>query len=365
MDIGYKEVESYEGSHGADVSNVDDDAASESIEHVTYDISSYGVDFTVDSLVSRLERGVFFVPSFQRSYVWTKPQASRFIESLLLGLPVPGIFVASQPKAVRYLVIDGQQRLKTLQYFYSGKFRNRPFRLVRVDKRWRGFTIDDLTSNDRQRLDDSIIHTTVFKQDKPRDDRSIYLVFERLNTGGSLLQAQEIRSCIHYGSFITLLGRINEDPNWRNIYGAVSKRQKDQELILRFLAFLRRSDRYRQPMRDFLNSFTADHRNIGDHLSTEFEKIFSDTIAIVVQAIGHRAFRPEKGLNAAIFDSVMVALARRIETGPVRDSQCLKQAYQRLLQDESFRLASSQSTANIDNVRSRFLLAQEAFRNVS
>src|SRR3989304_6490807 len=82
-----------------------------------YSITSYGADFDVDGLVKRIDRDDIFVPPFQRGYVWNINQASRFIESLLLGLPVPGIFLSKDDDR-KLLVIDGQQRLVTLARFY-------------------------------------------------------------------------------------------------------------------------------------------------------------------------------------------------------------------------------------------------------
>ena len=81
---------------------------------VEYSISSYGADYPVDSLVNRIEAGSIFIPSFQRGYVWNIYRASRFIESLLLGLPVPAIFLSREEASQKLLVIDGQQRLRTL-----------------------------------------------------------------------------------------------------------------------------------------------------------------------------------------------------------------------------------------------------------
>ena len=144
--------------------SVDDDTEEDEERKITYSISSYGADYTADSIVKRLNDGAFYVPEFQRSYVWTRPQASRFIESLLLGLPVPGVFLAKEEETNKHLVIDGQQRLKSLQFFYRGYFRDNKFSLQKVDERWNGKSIDDLHEMDRLRLDDSIIHCTIFKQ---------------------------------------------------------------------------------------------------------------------------------------------------------------------------------------------------------
>ena len=91
---------------------------------VSYDVTSYGSDPEVEGLVGRLRRGDIIIPPFQRDYVWRQPEASKFIESLLLGLPVPGVFFATDPNTNKQLVIDGQQRLKTLLFFYDGFFVN-------------------------------------------------------------------------------------------------------------------------------------------------------------------------------------------------------------------------------------------------
>lgn len=85
-----------------------------------YAITSYGADYPVDSLVQRVVSGDIVVPKFQRGYVWSLREASRFVESLLLGLPVPSIFLSKEKDSQQLLVIDGQQRLLTLRYFYEG-----------------------------------------------------------------------------------------------------------------------------------------------------------------------------------------------------------------------------------------------------
>jgi hypothetical protein len=207
-----------------DLKNVTDEAEEE--DHLTkpFTISSYGADYTVDSLVKRMETKSFFVPPFQRSLVWNVKQASRFIESLLMGLPVPGIFVFREAQTNRHLIVDGQQRLRTLQAFYNGIFRGEEFRLLDVRKQWLERTCKDLDSSDKLRLDDSVIHTTIFRQEQPEDNiDSIYEVFERINTGGIKLSDQEIRVCVNFGPFTDLLNTLNDDANWRNLYGAVKR----------------------------------------------------------------------------------------------------------------------------------------------
>jgi len=205
-----------------------------------YDITSYGADFLVDGLVRRLRAQDIFVPHFQRKYVWSHRQASRFIESLLLGLPVPGIFLSKDFDTEKLFVIDGQQRLTTLRYFYDGIFEatGREFSIRGVQEQYEGMTYRTLREEDRRRLDDSIIHATIVRQDTPpEDDSSIYYIFERINTGGTPLSPQEIRASVYHGPFIDLLKELNSNEHWRDIFGPIHKRMKDQELILRFLRF--------------------------------------------------------------------------------------------------------------------------------
>jgi hypothetical protein len=339
---------------------------------VQYDISSFGADYDVEGLVNRLNRGDIFIPPFQRGYIWTISEASRFIESLLLGLPVPGIFLAKEPDKKRLLVIDGQQRLRTLQFFFAGYFNprddkktSRVFKLTEVQKRFDGKTYDKLSEPDKKILSDSIIHATIVKQESPKDnDTSIYHIFERLNSSGRKLTAQQIRVAAFHGAFIDLVIRLNDIPEWRKIFGSYSKTLKDQELIIRFLALYFFAEKYKRPMEEFLNLFTKSADKHGQQFYKDCETVFRATIAAVYQSIGQRAFRPQKSLNAAVYDSVMVGVARRLKTSATFDKADLKKAYAGLLIDAKYIPAVSKSTADEANVKDRLQYAEAAFAKV-
>ena len=102
--------------------DIEDESQEETIPY-KYTIAAYGADYPVDALVKRMESEDILIPPFQRNYIWNYKQASRFIESFLLGLPVPAIFLSKEDKTNKLLVIDGQQRLRTLEYFYGGIFK--------------------------------------------------------------------------------------------------------------------------------------------------------------------------------------------------------------------------------------------------
>jgi hypothetical protein len=348
-----------------DLKNVLDDTELEDHVYKPFTISSYGADYTVDSLVKRMDAGSFFVPPFQRSLIWNAKQASRFIESLLMGLPVPGIFVFREAQTNRHLIVDGQQRLRTLQSFYTGIFRGEEFRLRDVQTSWLGKTYKELDNPDKLRLDDSVIHTTIFRQEEPEENTdSIYEVFERINSGGIKLSDQEIRVSVNFGRFTDLLQGLNENPKWREVYGTKSVRLKDQELILRFLALTFDFGNYSRPMRVFLNRFMEKHKALTPATAQSYASRFSSAIEFIADSIGRRSFRPERSLNTAVYDATMVGLSERLNVGPIRDKGEFAAAYDRLLASQDFKDAYTRSTADEDKVKLRISLAKRTFADV-
>lgn len=344
---------------------VDDETLREDPGATKFSISSYGADYTVDSLVKRMRGGAFRIPDFQRQFVWTAKHASKFIESLLMGLPVPGIFLYKEADTNEHLVIDGQQRLRTLEAFYGGILRGKEFKLQGVREPWLNKTYKTLDQSDVLKLDDSIVHATIFKQDKPEDVLdSIYFVFERINTGGIRLSPQEIRNCVSLGPFINRVRELNGFPAWRAVFGGQNNRAKDEELIVRFFAMYRDGDKYSRPMNGFLNKFSANMNKVGDQELDRLSNVFKATIGKINSAVGGRAFRIIRALNAAAFDAVMVGLARRLDAGPEPADNKVSMAYEKLVLNEEFRQACERATADEENVRKRIALATNAFSSI-
>jgi hypothetical protein len=352
---------------------VEDDLGDEDIPlPASYAITSYGADYHVGDLVDQLKREHLYVPSFERNYVWSMDDASRFVESLLLGLPVPGIFLWKEPNEEKLFILDGQQRLKSLQFFYEGLFRptQQAFALQGVQDRFEGQTYDQLRYSDRERLDSSLIHATVIRQDDPPDDHSsIYHIFERLNRGGRSLHEQELRAAIYHGPLSVLLHDLNNVDPWRDVFGAVDVRMRDQELILRFLSFYYYGDQYETPMKGFLNRYMNHNRQLDRQSEEEITATFTQTISAVYRSVGADAFRlhPHRAhaLNAAVFDSVMVGLARRLNDGPIHDYEALSDLYERLLADDDYQSSCSRATATPSKVRRRLSLATHAFADLA
>lgn len=341
-----------------------------------YSITSYGADYPVDSLIRRIKSGDILVPrfnwntpiktkivGFQREYVWPRTKADRFIESLLLGLPVPGIFLVKEPSGV-LLVLDGHQRLFTLQAFYRGEVKGEIYKLSnKVQQRFEGLGYKDLDPEDRRRLDDSIIHATIIRQDEPEEDQSsIYTIFERLNTGGVNLQPQEIRVALYHGEFVRVLRELNDDKAWRSLIGKKSVRLKDMEMVLRFFAFLHHSKQYSAPMKGFLNRYMATNRDLSRQPEKDLRDIFSRTTRTILGGIGTKAFRPRRAVNAAVVDSLMIGIARRLlRVKALKDTDSLRKSYRTLMKDRKYVQAIETGTSQEANVATRLSRAEKAF----
>ena len=346
----------------------------------TYSITAYGADYPVDSLVKRIEAKDIVVPvfswskpkdtvilGFQRDYVWPRSKADKFIESLLLGLPVPGIFLVKEPSGL-LLVLDGHQRLHTLHSFYQGVIGGHEYRLAGVQKRFEGLRYKDLDIEDRRRIDDSIIHATVVRQDQPMEDQSsIYVIFERLNTGGVNLQPQEIRVALYHGEFVSVLKSLNENAHWRKLYGPRSKRLKDMELILRFLAFFFYAETYESPMKAFLNRYMATNRNLQKQSSEKLHQLFENTVKAIAEGIGPRAFRPKRAVNAAVVDSLMTGIAKRLsnKSTPIKNVTELNRSFEQLLKDFTYVAATETGTSQEANVSTRLKMSESAFAHLT
>jgi Protein of unknown function DUF262 len=343
---------------------IEDESLLDQASGQKFTINSYGADYTVDSLVKRMNGEAFKIPEFQRKFVWSLKHSSKFIESLLMGLPVPGIFLYKDTETNEHLVIDGQQRLRTLQAFYKGKFNDKTFRLFGVREPWNGKSYEELDNSDILKLDDSVVHATIFQQDQPKDVLdSIYFVFERINSGGIRLSPQEIRNCVNLGPFIKMVKVANQCTSWRNVFGPINNRAKDEELIVRFMALYQDGDKYERPMNKFLNDFSArENKETPEIISALYDK-FQSTIKVVESAIGNRAFRLVRALNAAVFDAVMVGIAKRIDHNPEPSLERIRLAYDALLVEPSFKTACERSTANEENVQTRRSAAIAAFQD--
>lgn len=349
-------------------SEIDDDYSDDSL----FNISSWGADLSFRELISMYEEDELVKPELQRKYVWDKVEASRFIESILLGLPVPSIFLAQSGS--QKLIVDGYQRIMTVYDYVRGIFSTdkKVFRLSNSDKinaRWRNKAFSELSTDDQRKIKSTTIHAIIFEQKKPEnDDTSLYQVFERINTSGRTLTPQEIRNCVYQGSFNTMLFEINENRTWRELFGTevVDSRMRDLEYILRFFTMktgnILDTESKQISLKKSLNDFMQKHKEDDLVSIQKFKNEFEKIVQLVYDHIGKDAFRNynrgkfSKKFHPAIFDAIMVAVFLIDKQGiPLTD--VFVEKHIALLENQEFKDATSKRTTDLENIRKRIFLA--------
>lgn len=318
-----------------------------------YEIMNYPADITIGGYVDLWDRKELAVPEFQRLYVWDRVKASKLIESFLLGLPVPGVFLFKAREKAGYLIIDGQQRIVSLIRYLKGNFEESKFRLKNVDSRYEGKSFEELSEEEQFKLKGQTLRATIIQQINPADDTSIYHVFERLNTGGVNLNPMEVRQCVSYGPLVSALKEINQIGSWRQIIGKekIDKRLRDVELALRCLALAEDHEDYEKPMKGFLNSYMEKHRNENnfDALKDNFKR----SCDYIVAQLGDKPFHLRGRLNYGALDSVMTAVLTDINT------KSLDKKFAQLRQDEAYIDAITYNTSDESAVETRIEKALE------
>ena len=328
-----------------------------------YQVTYYPADCTLETWHEMWRDGEIIIPKFQRGFVWKPAQSSRLIESFLMGLPVPPVYLYLEYRALERLVIDGQQRLKSVFYFLEGRFGEdtpfpgKEFRLTGLGagSRLQGKSFTDLGPLGQKRIKHTILRAMNVQSVIPDDYASVYPIFERLNNGGVALSAQELRNGIHNGRFVELLRELNRNPQWRQILGKAGpdRRERDVELLTRFFA-LRDAGEYRKPMKDFLSRFMQENRDAPEGVLAKRGQVFRDTCGQVVAALGEQPFHGKSGLNVAVLDAVLVAFSENLDRVPAD----IKARYQELRGDAKFAADTRQGTTEAAVVQRRLAQAK-------
>lgn len=285
-------------------------------------------DPEIDGLFGKWKRGKLDIqPEFQRYFVWDKAKSSRLIESALLGIPLPVIYLSEEQNGKVY-VIDGQQRLTSFFTYIDGKFPDgSEFKLsglkVLKDLNRKKFT--DLDDEIQDSVRETVIRTITFK--KESDPNLKFEIFERLNTGSVPLNTQELRNCIYRGKYNRLIRELASHSEYLDLLGikGPDKRMKDVELVLRFSAFYHSTHlNYKSPIKSFLNNEMIRFQEINDLDADYLRNAFKNAVAISKSVFGKHAFKryykgtsdnpdgywERKRFNVSLHDVLMDSFAR-------------------------------------------------------
>ena len=334
------------------------------ITPLQYELLVYPADYTIDGLYQLWNEEDMVLPSFQRKYVWDIKRASELIESIMMGLPIPPIFFYIDDTH-RYHVVDGWQRLQSIFFFKEGYFgdidrtgRQKIFSIKGISDTnpLFGKTYINFSDAQRRTFNGYVLRSTMIKQLNPKDNKSIYHIFKRLNTGGMALQDQEVRNCVFEGKLNNLFKRLNAYDNWRKILGKdkPDRRQRDVGYLLRCIALLHQHDCYQKPMREFLNQFMLKNKNPSSDFLKREEERFKKTCDIIVEKLGQKPFHPKHALSPSMLDSIFTAFAQNLDRCP----ENIRDKFANLWKNEEFKKAVSDATTDNDVVAKRINLAK-------
>ena len=253
-------------------------------------------------------------PEWQREYLWDKKRASKLIESFLKDVPVPVIYLAKNSDN-KYEVIDGLQRLTSVFDFFDNNYKLRGLELI---DDYNGMFYKDLPSDVQNQLYDTTVRTFELSQRTSKD--MMFIIFERLNTGGIALNDMEIRNCLYRGKLNSLIKQLALNSDFMQCVNQnnLSKRMKDRSLILRFLAFYEKTyQKANRGLKRFLNEFFDYYKNPDESKLKEYQNQFGKSMKAALTIFGDKGFRLRQDggewssrINATVFQVLSVSFTK-------------------------------------------------------
>lgn len=396
-----------------------------------FDLNIIPNDFNIRTIFDDISEGNFLIPSFQRNYVWEHKQASRLIESIIIGIPIPQIFLFEVERG-RYIVLDGNQRLTTIYYFMKGIFpplkkrtalAQQLFNTTETKDLWLSENFEKRLKNDNDfrkeyfiefklklpsvepsatnnlsgktilTLDEDLkrafrsrtIRCMVIKQtgtshgnkipNSPYDE-VVFEIFNRLNSGGTKLERQELRASIYDSEFYHTLYRLNQNKIWRDAYGQAEEdlHLRDVEALLRAFALLMNGDKYQPSMLKFLNGFSKEMKE-STKIKTEsnqariafLENLFSEFFKQLKNKCKevNQIFLLKNKFSLALFDTIFVTackIAYQEQNTQLINIPSIEQINQ-LKEDSEFKTANKSNTTSVNNLKKRFERATVLFQS--
>ena len=302
-------------------------------------------------------------PEWQRSYIWDRSRASKLIESFLVDIPVPVIYL-SKNEGGKYEVIDGVQRLTSIFKYFNGEFPLSGLVMLKLmDKK----KFSELPSEMQNKLSDATLRT--FELSPQTSKNLLFTIFERLNTGGVALTEMEIRNCIYRGKTNDLIKKLAvyeefvKSVNQKDL----SRGMLDRSLVLRFLAFYEKGyQKAQEGLKTFINDFFEYYKNPLDSKLDEFENQFKKATRAAYTVFGDFAYRlrrqDSKGggewatrVNAAVFQVIAVSFTND-DLGQVtqRRDAILEEYLDMVTCDSNWLDSVSRSTGDARRIRYTF-----------
>ncbi|WP_445454238.1 DUF262 domain-containing protein [Flavobacterium sp. 25HG05S-40] len=269
-------------------------------------------------------------PDFQRDIVWSKPDQTRFIDSLTKQLPIPSMCISLDYKTDKRIVIDGLQRMNSIITFLSDD-EWKLSELEDIDEKLSGKTVHTIKTKSKdiyERVQNVMIPVTVIRCDfsKPLHSEYLFTIFHRLNSGGVKLNNQEIRNCIYNGSFNTLLKSLAKATETKKLFG-LKTRFANEEIILRFFAFNDRLTSYNGKLSKFLNDYMFENRDMDDTTQKIKNELYSQTATLIYEKIFDKA--SATSLGKTFLEGLLYGISQNLGKLQAETPEKVKQLYEK------------------------------------
>jgi uncharacterized protein with ParB-like and HNH nuclease domain len=327
-------------------------------------------DITVKQMYDMILEGMIDIsPEYQRHFKWDPVRQSSLIESLLLGIPIPSLFMATNPDS-SWEVVDGVQRLTTILNFIGDQhllekvnINHKILKLTGLEKLdlMNGIEYVQLPKSMQFMLQTRPLRVTVLND---RSDFNVrYDLFERLNTGGITLHEQEIRNCIFIGEFNDFIKELAQDETFRSIVKMTEVAERSgsyEELVLRFFAYFEDRESFVHSVTDFLNRY-MERKTKSIKNKAHLKKIFHDTFAVLKLNLPDGIVRgARKNITPIVlYEAISVGCALALASGQVLE---LKRV-QDLLNDSELKKLTTGATNNKKMVLDRISFVESSLKN--
>lgn len=351
-------------------------------------VRTQSIEYDLETLVKKISTGTIKLePGYQRRHRWDLQTSSRLIESLILNIPIPLIYLSAdvdvdvETEESRYSIIDGQQRLTAICEFFKNDYALKGLNCLKL---LNGYYYKDLPAFLIRRLEERTIKC--LRIDSTLDSNVKIDIFERLNSGSVILESQELRNAVCMGPFNELCKFLSQDANFRKLLqinpakleqSTKVKKMEDVELVLRFYALM--DDKYNQfkkakdyRFRDFLTDQLDIGNKMDDKALDDFARTFLKTMKVIIENFGPIAFakyglkdnklKNQSNFNAAVYDSLAIAVYSEIISKHRTINSSMKEKFHDLFKDEKFHDSVSASILDSAKITYRIDEARKVFR---
>jgi len=334
------------------------------------------VDYNLGTLAQLVvDKTIEVSPKFQRRFRWDKERQSLLIESFLMNVPVPPIFL-NEDVYGQYSVIDGKQRLMAITEFFKGKLE---LKGLKIFSDINGKTFEDLPIKLQSVLKTRpTLRAIIILRQSDKDVK--FEVFQRLNTGGVRLNPQEIRNSAYPGRLNDLILELSENNHFHKLLGiknrtrsVIYQEMRDAEFVLRYFTFKDSWKDFKGSMKRLMDEYMDTNRRMSSNRAIELKDDFINTLEVVDNCFGEFAFRrwlPEKKMwrkqvLASLFDAEMFACKGKNPTKVKPSRQEIISQLKILFEDMEFRNSINAATNNIGNFRTRVTKVKNMLKNIN